>query len=95
VLRVKSYTEAVQLANMAGIDASKKRMRNAGRTVMSWEDRNHGADVTFRILKDLGYDVASWLAQAGLPRNEPEPPKPVRKPRRRKGDQPVQLAFAF
>jgi hypothetical protein len=94
-VRVNSFTEAVRIANAAGIDAAKKRMRKAGRKVMSAEDRNHGVDVIERILKDLGYDVASWIAQAGLPRNEPEPQKPVRKSRRRKSDDPVQLDFAF
>jgi hypothetical protein len=94
-VRVKSYTEAVRLANAAGIDAAKKRMRKAGRTVMSAADRDHAVDVIERILVDLGFDVVSWLALAGVPRNEPEAPKPARKPRRRARDAPVQMSFAF
>ena len=94
-MRVKSYTEAVRLANAAGIDAAKKRMRKAGRTVMSAADRDHAVDVVERILVDLGFDVVSWLALAGVPRNEPPEPKPARKPRRRAKDAPVQMSFAF
>jgi hypothetical protein len=66
-VRVKSYTEAVRLANAAGIDAAKKRMRKAGRTVMSAADRDHAVDVIERILVDLGFDVVSWRALAGVP----------------------------
>ena len=94
-MRVKSYTEAVRLANAAGIDAAKKRMRKAGRKVMSAADRDHAVDVIERILVDLGFDVVSWLALAGVPRNEPEEPKALRKPRRRSKVAPVQMSFAF
>ena len=92
-MRVKSYTEAVRLANAAGIDAAKKRMRKAGRTVMSAADRDHAVDVIERILVDLGFDVVKWQALAGLPRNEPE--IPTKKPKRRSKTAPVQMSFAF
>jgi hypothetical protein len=94
-VRVKSYTEAVRLANAAGIDAAKKRMRKAGRTVMSAADRDHAVDVIERILVDLGFDVVKWQALAGLPRNEPEEPKAARRPQRRAKAAGVQLSFAF
>ncbi len=74
-MRVKSYTEAVRLANAAGIDAAKKRMRKAGRTVMAAADRDHAVDVIERILVDLGFDVVKWQAMAGVPRNEPPEPR--------------------
>jgi hypothetical protein len=94
-VRVKSYTEAVRLANAAGIDAAKKRMRKAGRTVMSAADRDHAVDVIERILVDLGFDVVSWRALAGVPRNEPPEPKRTGKPKRRATAPAVQLSFAF
>jgi hypothetical protein len=93
-VRVKSYTEAVRLANAAGIDAAKKRMRKAGRTVMSAADRDHAVDVIERILADLGFDVVSWLALAGVPRNEPEEPIAARRRKRAKAAS-VQLSFSF
>jgi hypothetical protein len=94
-VRVKSYTEAVRWANAAGIDAAKKRMRKAGRTVMSAADRDHAVDVIERILVDLGFDIVGWRALAGVPRNEPDEPKPARRPKRRAKEVPVQLSFAF
>lgn len=93
-MRVKTYTEAVRLANAAGIDAAKKRMRKAGRTVMSAADRDHAVDVVENILCDLGFDTRHWIATAGLPRNEPPPP-PARKRKRRSEAEPVQLNFGF
>ena len=94
-MRVNSYTEAVRLANAAGIDASKKRMRKAGRRVMSLEDYNHGVEVTENFLTALGFDIRSWIATAGVPRNEPPEPKAARKSTRRSKEAPVQLSFAF
>jgi hypothetical protein len=98
IVRVKFYTEAVRLANAAGVDAAKKRMRKAGRTVMSAADRDHAVDVTETILTDLGFDVRSWIAMAGVPRNEPPEPKVSRRAKRRSktaAPAPVQLNFAF
>ena len=94
-MRVNSYKEALVLARCAGEDAAKKRMRKADRKVMSLDDYNYAVDVMEKILFDLGFDTRSWRATAGFPRNEPEPPKPVRKPRKRSNDAPVQLSFAF
>lgn len=94
-MRVKSYTEAVRLANAAGIDAAKKRMRKAGRTVMAAADRDHAVDVIERILVDLGFDVVKWQALAGVPRNEPPEPKATRRPKQRANAAAVQLSFAF
>ena len=94
-MRVKSYTEAVRLANSAGLDAAKRRMRKAGRKVMSASDYDHAVSVIESFLCDLGFDTVSWLATAGLKRNEPDEPKAARKPRRRSKDAPVQLNFAF
>ena len=44
-MRVKNYSEALLLARCAGEDSAKKRMRKAGRTVMSLDDYNHAVDV--------------------------------------------------
>lgn len=93
-MRIKSYTEAVRLANAAGMDAANKRMRKAGRTAWSVEDRNHACDVVENMLVALGYDVRAWNAMAGLPLNEPEPP-PRKRAKRRAGQEPVQLSFSF
>jgi hypothetical protein len=94
-VRVKSYTDAVRLANAAGIDAAKKRMRKAGRAVMSAADRDYAVDVIENILCDLGFDTRQWIALAGVPRNEPEEPIVARKPKRRPKAAAVQLSFAF
>ncbi len=94
-MRIKTYTEAVRLANAAGMDAAKKRMRKAGRAVMSAADRDHAVDVIENILCDLGFDTRRWIAMAGLPRNEPEEPIVAGKPKRRSKAAPVQLSFAF
>ena len=94
-MRVKSYTEAVRLANAAGMDAANRRMRKAGRKAWTLEDHNHACRVVEDFLVKLGYDVRSWNALAGLPRNEPEPPPKKKRTRRRKGQTPVQLSFAF
>ena len=94
-MRIRNYTEAVRFANSAGLDAAKRRMRNAGRKVMSATDYNYGVSVTEKFLVDLGYDIPGWIAMAGLPRNEPPPVKAKRKPRRATRAEPVQLRFAF
>lgn len=92
-MRGKSYTQAVRLANAAGLDAAEKRRRNAGRTAMSAEDFDHGAAEVQRILVALGFDVVSWRAMAGVPRNEPEPQPKGRRGKRKQA--PVQLTFDF
>lgn len=94
-MRVKSYTEAVRLANSAGLDAAKRRMRKAGRAAMSAADHDHAAQVTTKLLYDLGFDVEGWIALAGVPRNEPEEPIRKKKTRRTRRPEPVQLSFAF
>lgn len=97
-MRVKSYTEAVRLANAAGMDAANRRMKKAGRTQWSLEDRNHCCDVVEEVLTALGYDVRNWIALAGVPRNEPEElrkPKKAKAKRRSRQPDPVQLDFSF
>lgn len=94
-MRVKTYIEAVRIANSAGLDAAKRRMRKAGRKAMSAADYDHAARVTEAVLTDLGFDIVGWLALAGVPRNEPPEPKPARKPKRRSRAEPAQLSFAF
>ena len=95
-MRIGSSIEAVRFANSAGLDAAKRRMRSAGRKVMSAADYNHGASVTQKFMVDLGYDIPGWIAMAGVPRNEPPPPpKSKRKPKRVIKSEPVQLHFAF
>ncbi len=94
-MRVKSYTEALPFARDAGLDAAKRRMRKAGRKVMSDSDYDHAINVMEKMLLDLGFDTRSWIAMAGVPRNEPDEPKAAKKPKRRAKAQPVQLSFAF
>jgi hypothetical protein len=94
-VRVRSYSEAVRLARCAGEDAANRRMRKAGRKAWSAADHDHAALVTEAILSDLGFDLAGWLALAGVPRNEPPEPKPAKRPKRRSAPAPVQLSFAF
>lgn len=94
-MRVKSYTEAVRLANSAGLDAAKRRMRKAGRKVMSASDYDHAVEVVDTMLAGLGFDTKGWAAMAGLPRNEPPEPKAAKKSRQRSKAAPVQLSFAF
>ena len=94
-MRVKTYSEALIVARCAGEDSAKRRMRKAGRTVMSRADYDHAVDVMETILTDLGFDVRGWIALAGLPRNEPPEPKATRKPKQRSKAAPVQLNFAF
>jgi hypothetical protein len=94
-VRIKSYKEAVSLARCAGEDAANRRMRKAGRKSWSEADLDHAAGLTHSILADLGFDIAGWVAMAGVPRNEPPEPKATRKPKRRSKAAPVQLAFAF
>ncbi|MDX2155613.1 MAG: hypothetical protein SFW09_03800 [Hyphomicrobiaceae bacterium] len=79
------------------MDAANRRMRKAGRTAWSVADRNHCCEVVETVLVSLGYDVRSWNAMAGVPRNEPEEPPPRKKPRRRvkQAAAPVQLSFSF
>ncbi|MBX9682793.1 MAG: hypothetical protein K2X41_03290 [Hyphomicrobium sp.] len=94
-MRVKTYSEAVQLARCAGEDAANRRARKAGRKAWSAADHDHAAHVTQSILVDLGFDIVGWLAVAGLKRNEPDGPKPAKKSKRRSKAAPVQLNFAF
>lgn len=95
-MRVKTYKEAVRLANSAGLDAAKRQMRKAGRKVMSAADFDHAARVTEGVLTDLGFDIAGWIAMAGMPRNEPPPPPPRKKAKRgAKQKAPLQLSFGF
>jgi hypothetical protein len=94
-VRVKSYNEAVRLARCAGEDATNRRMRKNGRKAWSAADHNHAADLTEKILTDLGFDIAGWVAMAGAPRNEPPEPKASRKPKGREKAALVQLSFAF
>jgi hypothetical protein len=47
------------------------------------------------MLTDLGFDITSWIALAGVPRNEPDEPAPRKKSKRRSKQAPVQLAFSF
>ena len=69
-------------------------MRKAGRKVWSQADYDHAARVTQSVLADLDFDVAGWLATAGLKRNEPDDP-PRKKSKSRSREAPVQLSFAF
>ena len=106
-MRVRDYSEALRFARCAGEDAAKKRMRKAGRKVMSLDDYNHAVDVIEKMLFDLGFDTVGWRAMAGVPRNEPPEPKAARKSKRRsvasalapeqqaKNAAPVQLNFGF
>lgn len=94
-MRVKSYSEALPFARDAGLDAAKRRMRKAGRTVMSDTDYDHAIDVMEKMLLDLGFDTRSWIALAGVLRNERDEPTARRKPKRRAKSAPVQLSFAF
>ena len=94
-MRVKSYTEAVRVANSAGLDAAKKRMRKSGRKVMSASDYDHACSVIEKFLCDLGFDTAGWRSTAGLQRNEPETPPARKKAVRRSKTAPVQLSFAL
>lgn len=70
-------------------------MRKAGRKAWSATDYDHAARVTKTVLEDLGFDISGWLAMAGVPRNEPDPPKMKRTPKRRSKAAPVQLSFGF
>lgn len=95
-MRITSYNEAVQLARSAGEDAANRRMRKAGRKAWSDADCDHAVRVTEGLLFKLGFDVTGWVANAGLPRNEPdEPPACKKKSKRRSKQAPVQLSFAF
>ena len=99
-MRLKSYEQAVQVANAAGMDAANKRMRKAGRKAWTEADHAHAVAVSQKLLVDLGYDIHGWIALAGIPRNEPEPPARKKKSyraksRRRAPEAPVQLSFAF
>ena len=92
---VKTYTEALRLANSVGLDAAKRRMRKAGRKVMSESDYNHAVSVIEKFLLDLGFDTVSWAALAGVPRNEPDDGPTRKKAKRQSKQTPAQLSFAF
>lgn len=94
-MRVKSYNEAVRMARSAGEDAANRRMRKAGRKTWTEADHEHAVRVTEGLLTSLGFDVVGWRAMAGVPRNEPEEPTARKKTKRRSGNKPVQLSFAF
>ncbi len=94
-MRIRSYKEAARLARCAGEDAANRRARKAGRKAWSEADHAHAARVTEKLLVDLGFDVAGWVAMGGMPRNEPPEPKPAKRSRRRDKSAPVQLSFAF
>jgi hypothetical protein len=94
-VRIKSYTEAVRLANLAGEDAANRRMRKAGRKTWTASDYDHAVKITESILVDLGFDTAGWIAMAGVPRNEPDVPKKAGKPKRKAKAKQDQLGFAF
>jgi hypothetical protein len=95
LVRVNSYKEAVQLARCAGEDAANRRVRKAGRKAWSAVDHDHAANITEKILTDLGFDISGWVAMAGVPRNEPPEPQATRKSKRRSRATAVQLNFAF
>lgn len=94
-MRVRSYKEAVRLARCAGEDAANRRMRKAGRKAWSAADHDDAAGITEKILIDLGFDIAGWVAMGGVPRNEPPESKASRKRKRRSRAAPVQLSLAF
>lgn len=94
-MRVKSYKEAVNLARCAGEYAANRRMRKAGRKAWSAIDHDHAANITEKILVDLGFDISGWIAMAGVQRNEPPEPTVKKKSKRRSKAAPVQLSFAF
>lgn len=94
-MQVKTYKEAVRLANSAGLDAAKRRMKKAGRKAMSAADFDHAADVTTKVLTDLGFDIQGWIAMAGVTRNEPEPPARGAKRRKPAAKKAEQLSFGF
>ncbi len=95
-MRVKSYSEAVRLANSVGLDAAKRRAKKAGRKVLSAADYDHAVDVMETFLTDLGFDVRGWGVLAGVPRNEPPEAKPAKRSKGRlKAKSAVQLSFAF
>jgi hypothetical protein len=84
------------------MDAANRRMRKVGRTAWSAADRNHCCEVVETVLVSLGYDVRSWSAMAGLPRNEPDVPGPAKGKggkgkgkRRPRPARPEQLSFSF
>ena len=92
---VTSYKEAVRLARCAGEDAANRRMRKAGRKAWSAVDHDYAASFTEKILADLGFDIAGWIAMAGVPRNESPEPRAAKKRKRRSQSAAVQLDFAF
>ncbi|MGE5266861.1 MAG: hypothetical protein ACM3L9_05780 [Deltaproteobacteria bacterium] len=69
--------------------------RKAGRKTWSEADLAYATRETERILAALGFDVAGWVAMAGLARNEPAEPTPRAKSKRRPHHAPVQLTFSF
>lgn len=95
-MRIKSFNEALRIARSAGEDAANRRARKAGRKTWSEADLAYATRETERILAGLGFDVAGWVAMAGLARNEP-PAEPDRraKAKGRPRRAPVQLTFSF
>ena len=94
-MRITSYNEAVRLARCAGEDSANRRMRKAGRKAWSAADCDHAVRVTEGVLAKLGFDVAGWVATAGVPRNEPDEVPPRKKGKRRIRQARVQLDFSF
>ena len=94
-MRIRSFKEALRIARSAGEDAANRRARKAGRKTWSEADLAYATRETERILAGLGFDVAGWVAMAGLARNEPDEPAPPGKGKRRPRRAPVQLTFSF
>lgn len=94
-MRIRSFKEALRIARSAGEDAANRRARKAGRKTWSEADLAYATRETERILADLGFDAAGWVAMAGLARNEPDEPAPRAKGKRRPRKAPVQLSFSF
>lgn len=55
---IKSYHDAIKYAGQAGIDSANSRMRRENRKTWDDHDRNHAANVTHRIMNELGYATA-------------------------------------
>ena len=54
-LKVKTFAEAVRLANASGLDTAKKRMRHDGRSELNADDFDLAADEVDRIVRELGF----------------------------------------
>lgn len=82
-------------------------MREAARKSWSETDHDYVASVTQKVLTDLGFDIAGWIAMADVPRNEPPEPKAAKESKQRsvalgraperqpRNGAPIQLNFAF